>query len=358
MHNVDNVEITVVAGSGGDGAITFRREKFVPFGGPDGGDGGKGGDVYSIADGSMTDLGIFRRKTLFKAEDGGCGRKQKMHGRDGEDLIIRVPVGTVITAVADDGKETVIADLKRRDQKALIARGGKGGKGNVHFATSTNQAPRKATKGKSGERYRLILDLKIIADIGIVGYPSVGKSTLLGAISRANPEVAAYPFTTREPVLGVVTVGDDSFIAAEIPGLIEGAHKGKGLGHKFLRHAERTSGFLFLLDGTSADLSADLTNLRKELTLYSASFSQKPRLIAVNKIDLPEVSSRFHEIETSLRPFHEKVYFVSAVEKKGIAELILALNSMVKHAVAQIQEPETPPVMFHPKPKIKRETEE
>jgi len=358
VHNVDNVEIKVTAGNGGDGAITFRREKFVPFGGPDGGDGGNGGDVYIIADGSMTDLGLFRRKTSFKAEAGGRGRKQKMHGKDGGDLIIGVPAGTVITSVGDDGSKTIIADLKKREQKALVAKGGKGGKGNVHFATSTNQAPKKATNGKSGEQRHLILDLKIIADIGIIGHPSVGKSTLLGAISRATPEVAAYPFTTREPVLGVVVTDDDSFIVAEIPGLIEGAHEGKGLGHKFLRHAERTSGFLFLLDGTSPDLCADLKNLRKELTLYNASFSQKPRLIAVNKIDLPEVSSRIPEIKTSLRPFHEKIYFVSAVTKKGVAELVSALADMVRQTVAEMIEPETPPVVFHPRPKRRNEAEE
>jgi len=358
MNIVDNVEITIKAGDGGNGAITFRREIFVPFGGPDGGDGGKGGNVYIRTDENLTDLGLFKRKTLFKAEAGGHGRRQKMHGKNGEDLVIHVPPGTIITFIEDDGRKTVIADLKQRGQKVLAAAGGKGGKGNVHFATSTNQAPKKATPGKPGEMKRLLLDLKIIADVGIIGYPSAGKSTLLRAISRANPEVAPYPFTTREPVLGVVNVGHDTFLIAEIPGLIEGAHKGRGLGHKFLRHAERTGGFLFLLDGTSPDVATDLRNLNNELVQYKSSFGQKQRIIAVNKIDIPEVFEKIPRIRKSLEVLSDTVFFVSAQTGTGISELIPALQNLARQASDETAAIEPPPVIFRPKPKYSKNSDE
>ncbi|GAG33464.1 unnamed protein product, partial [marine sediment metagenome] len=246
----DRAEIIVKAGDGGAGVVSFRREKFVPFGGPDGGDGGDGGDVIIMADSSITDLRAFRRKRVYRARHGQDGKGKKKHGKKGENLILTVPVGTVVLNKTQIGGDPFIADLEEAGQQLVVAGGGKGGLGNTHFASSTNQAPRIAQKGEAREEDSIILELRLIADIGIIGYPNVGKSTLLAVASAARPKIASYPFTTLEPVLGVAEVGQQSFVLAEIPGIIDGAHFGRGLGHEFLRHIMRTKLLIHLLDGS------------------------------------------------------------------------------------------------------------
>ena len=350
---MDKVEIILKAGDGGNGIVNFRREKFVPFGGPDGGDGGDGGSVYISANRSITTLSLFRHKRRFKAMSGGNGGRQKKHGRNGDDLTIMVPLGTMVLLKEDD-QEVLLADLSEQGQRVLLAKGGKGGLGNVHFATSTNQAPRTATSGQRGEERTLILDLKLIAHVGIIGYPNVGKSTFLAAVSGAKPKVADYPFTTREPVLGSVEVGMMTFVLAEIPGLIDGAHLGKGLGHDFLRHAERTKLLLHLLDGSSPSPINDMNNLNTELALYKQSLAQKPQLVVVNKIDLPQVQARLTELRQLFQSSGVVVFFISAVTKEGVPELLSATSEMVEKINKEKTMIETPGVVFRPKPKMKR----
>jgi len=350
---VDKVEIIVGGGNGGDGVVSFRREKFVPFGGPDGGDGGTGGSVYIAADRSITTLRQFRRKKRFKAAPGKRGGRQKRHGAKGDDLLIVVPLGTVIFRKEDE-QEVLLADLSQQGQKVLVAKGGNGGLGNVHFATARNQAPRVATKGELREEFCLTLDLKLIADVGIIGYPNVGKSTLLAAVSKAKPKIADYPFTTREPVLGVVEVGIKTFVIAEIPGIIDDAHLGKGLGHDFLRHAERTKVLLHLLDGSSPTLIDDMNNLNRELNLFKPSLAQKPQLVAVNKIDLPQVQARLPDVKQLFSSLGVVVFFVSAVAKLGVPELLSAVVEVMDRASKEQTESEMPIVVFRPKPRIKR----
>ena len=350
---MDKVEIIVRAGDGGNGMASFRREKFVPLGGPDGGDGGTGGNVYIGADRGVANLNLFRHKRRFKAISGGSGGKQKKHGRNGDDLTIRVPLGTMVFLKEGD-QEVLLADLSEQGQVALVARGGRGGLGNVHFATSTNQAPRTATKGGRGEERTLILDLKLIADVGIIGYPNVGKSTLLAAVSKAKPKVADYPFTTCEPILGLVEVGMKSFVLGEIPGLIDGAHLGKGLGHEFLRHAERTKLLLHLVDGSSSNPVSDMDNLNAELALYKQSLAQTPQRVAVNKTDLPQIQARLPEIKQTFKSLGVTVFFISAVTKQGVPELMSAVAEMVERFNKERAMTETPAVIFRPKPKAKR----
>ena len=350
---MDKVEIIAGGGNGGDGVVGFRREKFVPFGGPDGGDGGAGGNIYIAADRSVTTLRQFRRKKHFKAVSGRSGSKQKRHGAKGDDLLIVVPLGTMIF-LKEEEQEVLLADLSQQGQKVLVAKGGTGGLGNVHFATARNQAPRVATKGEPGEELCLILDLKLIADVGIIGYPNVGKSTLLAAVSKAKPKIADYPFTTREPALGVVEMGMKTFVVAEIPGLIDDAHLGRGLGHDFLRHAERTKVLLHLLDGSSPTLIDDMNNLNRELTLFKPSLAQKPQLVAVNKIDLPQVQSRLPDVKQLFSSLGVVVFFVSAVTKRGVPELLSAIVEVMDRASREQAESEMPVVVFRPKPRIKR----
>ena len=350
---VNKVEIIVKSGDGGDGIASFRHEKFVPFGGPDGGDGGDGGNVYISADRSVTSLECFRRKQQFKAVSGKSGGKQERHGSKGDDLIIIVPLGTVIF-LREDEQEVLLADLSQQGQKVLVAKGGKGGLGNVHFATATNQAPRIATKGEPGEERCLVLDLKLIADVGIIGYPNVGKSTFLATMSRAKPKIADYPFTTREPVLGVVEVKMRTFVLAEIPGLVQGAHLGKGLGHDFLRHVQRTKMLLHLLDGGSLTIIDDMNNLNTELALYKPSLARKPQLVAVNKVDLPQVQARLPEIRQLFNSLGVEVFFISAVTKQGVPELVSAVAEMVVRVSKEEAVSEMPSVVFRPKPKVRR----
>jgi GTP-binding protein len=354
VDNVDKVEILIKAGNGGGGAVSFRHEKYVPFGGPDGGDGGNGGSIYLRVDSSINNLSMFRHKRVFKAESGNNGAGQKKFGKKGNDLEIKVPPGTVVYKV-ESGGNVFLADLKEEEHKVLIARGGKGGLGNVHFASSTNQAPRKATSGGVGEEVHVILDLRLIADVGIIGYPSVGKSTLLAAVSAAKPKIADYPFTTLEPIFGRVQIGNKTFTLVEIPGLIEGAHLGKGLGHDFLRHAERTRVLLHLLDGNSANLIDDVDKLNNELALYKPVLAQKPQIVAVNKIDLPEVQARLLQIKDSFKSRGVKVYFISGVTGQGIPELMSAIVEMLESTGEGELEGATPMMVFRPKPIDRRD---
>lgn len=328
----DRIEITVTAGDGGDGVVSFRHEKFVPFGGPDGGDGGDGGDVIIAADDSVTSFRPFQGRRRFKAGRGGNGRGQDKHGRNGESLTLAVPVGTVVSHKSQIGGDSLIADLDKLGQSIVVAKGGKGGRGNARFATSTNQAPRTAEPGGEGEEKDIILELKLIADVGVIGYPNVGKSTLLAAVSAAKPRIAGYPFTTLEPVLGMVEVGKASFVLAEIPGLIEGAHLGKGLGHDFLRHIVRTRVLIHLLDGGSPSPAEDMAQVNAELSLFDSALAQKPQLVAVNKLDLPQVKARQADIEESFSAVGTPVYFVSAVSGQGIPQLMEAAAGLLQSA--------------------------
>jgi len=330
---VDQAKIYVKAGDGGRGCVSFRREKYVPRGGPDGGDGGDGGDVILLADPQVHTLYDFHHQVHFRAENGRPGMGKKMRGRDGEDLILRVPVGTVVKD-AETGE--ILGDLVKPGQTLIVARGGKGGRGNAHFATPVRQAPRFAEPGTPGEGRWLILELKLIADVGLVGFPNAGKSTLLSRITAARPKIADYPFTTLEPNLGVVKMEEgDTFIVADIPGLIEGAHRGVGLGHEFLRHIERTRVLLYLLDISKGEETIkDYEILKKELLLYNPELLKKEYLIALNKIDLLSPEEREEKIRAQKELFPEedraKIYPISAVTGEGIRPLLFALYEIVK----------------------------
>ena len=328
----DRIEITVKAGDGGGGAVSFRHEKFVPFGGPDGGDGGDGGDVVITADDSVTDFRVFQGRRRFKAGRGGNGQGQDKHGKNGQSFTLAVPVGTVVGHKSQIGGDSLIADLDKPEESVVVAKGGKGGKGNARFATSINQAPRTAETGGEGEEKDIILELKLIADVGVIGYPNVGKSTLLAAVSAAKPRIAGYPFTTLEPVLGMVEVGTKSFVLAEIPGLIEGAHLGKGLGHDFLRHIVRTRVLIHLLDGGSPSPAEDMAQVNTELSLFDSALASKPQLVAVNKLDLPKVRARQAEIKESFGAIGTPVFFVSAVSGEGIPQLMEAAVKLLQSA--------------------------
>ena len=348
----DVVEIYVKAGDGGDGVVSFRREKFVPFGGPDGGDGGKGGSVFIIADGSMSTLRWFHRRRHFKAADGARGGGRRMHGKNGEEVVIRVPVGTVISLKEEGGETVLLADLDEEGKRVMVAHGGRGGLGNARFATPTRQAPRMALKGERGEEATLILELKVIADVGIIGYPNVGKSTLLSSASAARPKIAAYPFTTREPALGMVDVGNRSFVLAEIPGLIQGAHRGLGLGHEFLRHAERARVLIHLLDGTSNSPLKDMKDVDEELSLFNPLLAEKAQIVAVNKIDLPEVEARIQHLKREFVSIGKPLFFISAATGRGVAQLMAAALEMLDRLRAE--QPKEEVAVFRPEPKDER----
>src|SRR5205823_1569831 len=283
----DHTKIFVKAGDGGNGSRHFRREKFAPLGGPDGGDGGRGGSVYLEATTNLNTLIDYRYRQHFKAGAGGPGLRQKMHGAKGEDIILSVPCGTIIR---DADTNELIADLVDEGQRVMVARGGRGGLGNVHFATSTHQAPQEAQKGEPGDERWIQLELKLIADVGLVGLPNAGKSTLLSVISHAKPKIADYPFTTLEPQLGVVQREDVDFVVADIPGLIEGAHTGAGLGHEFLRHVERTRLLVHLVDGSgqAGDPLQAYRQIRSELSAYAERLASVPEIVVVTKQDLPD----------------------------------------------------------------------
>jgi GTP-binding protein len=310
---VDKVKIRVKAGDGGNGCISFRREKYVPRGGPDGGDGGKGGDVIFYGDRNLWTLIDFKYKRFFKAEDGEDGKGKNMKGKDGKDLLIPCPLGTCIY---DADKNIMIGEILEEGEKIVVARGGKGGRGNKAFATSTNRAPRIREEGEKGEEKNLILELKVLADIGIVGFPNSGKSTLLKALTGANPEIAPYPFTTLTPNLGVIETKNFKRITiCDIPGIIEEAHKGKGLGLSFLRHIERCKFLIFLIDITSPSPLKDYETLIYEIREYNPSILNKERIVVFNKIDLIE------KIPENLINFKEKKFFISALKGINIKEL-------------------------------------
>ncbi len=348
----DRTEIVVRAGNGGNGVVSFRREKFVPFGGPDGGDGGDGGSVVIMADSSATSLRIFKRKRLYRASDGKDGKGKRKHGRKGEDLVLEVPAGTVVLYETQISDDALIADLEELGQRAVVARGGKGGLGNIHFASSTNQAPQIAQKGEAGEEHSIILELRLIADVGIIGYPNVGKSTLLAAASAARPKIASYPFTTREPVLGVAEVGQRSFVLAEIPGLIDGAHFGRGLGHDFLRHIVRTKILIHLIDGSSASPVEDMIRVNAELSLFDSALAQKPQLVVVNKIDLPLVQARLDEIKDAFSSAGTTALFVSAATGDGVSEVMAETMKLLQSVAAEEGTGKKIPLkVFRPHPK-------
>ncbi len=348
----DRIEIRVKAGKGGDGAVSFRREKFVPFGGPDGGDGGDGQDVILVTDPNVTSLARFRYMSLYQADNGRDGRGRKQHGKKGADLVLRVPLGTLVwDGVLADNK-VLITDLSQLDQDTKIARGGNGGWGNTHFVSSTNQAPRLAQKGEAGEERSIILEIRLIADAGIIGYPNVGKSSLLTAASAAKPKIASYPFTTLEPILGVVMVGLKSLALAEIPGLIEGAHLGRGLGHDFLRHAMRTKILIHLIDGTSVSPVEDVVRVNTELGLFEPELAQKPQTVAVNKIDLPAVQARLGEMKQAFYQAGMSVFFVSAVTGEGVGELMEQTMKMLIQVETRVAVGTgTPQKVFRPRPR-------
>lgn len=316
---IDEAVILVEGGKGGDGCVSFRREKFVPFGGPNGGDGGKGGDVILEADPHLSTLIDYRYRRVYRAEKGEHGQGKDKHGRDGEDLVLKVPVGTL---VYDADTSELLGDLATPYQRIVVARGGKGGRGNARFATPTNQAPRIAEKGEEGEKRRIRLELHLLADVGIIGLPNVGKSTLLTKVSSARPKIADYPFTTLHPVLGTVYVGEfQSFVMADIPGLIEGSHKGAGLGITFLRHIERCRLFVHLLDGTRDDLLRDYDTVLKELSAYNEELLKRPQIVAINKIDLL-TAQEIKEKPKVLKKRGMEPLLISALEGKGVKELI------------------------------------
>jgi GTP-binding protein len=323
---LDHVKIYVKAGDGGDGAIHFRREKYIPRGGPDGGDGGRGGSVYLRASASVRSLLEYRHRHHFRAGNGEHGKRQKMHGARGKDLELSVPCGTLVRD-AESGE--LLADLVNDGQRVMVARGGRGGLGNVHFATPTHQTPREAQNGEPGEERWLILELRLIADVGLVGYPNAGKSTLLAAVTAAHPKIADYPFTTLTPNLGVVYVGEpdygdgDRFVLADIPGLIEGAARGAGLGHEFLRHIQRTRLLIHLLDGgAERDPWENFLAINRELTCYDQQLAQRPQIVVLNKMDLPEAQQRWPELKARVEQAGYPVFAISAMARQGTAELM------------------------------------
>ncbi len=317
---IDYAEIEIASGKGGDGAVTFRREKYVPKGGPSGGNGGKGGDIIFQAHHNFSTLLDFRYRKHYKAGKGDNGASALKDGKNGEDIVIQVPVGTVIK---DPETGKVLFDLDTDEKKIVIAKGGKGGKGNSNFATPTNQTPRFAEPGKAGEEKKIILELKLIADIGLVGFPNAGKSTLISTISSAKPKIADYPFTTLEPNLGIVRYKDyQSFTVADIPGIIEGAHEGKGLGHKFLRHIERTKIILFLIDVTSENYQRDYNILLNELKSYSPKLAEKKKIVSLSKIDLVDADQLKKISKKKIRNSDSPLLLFSSATKQGIPELL------------------------------------
>jgi GTP-binding protein len=321
MAFIDEAKFFVKAGDGGNGCVSFRREKFVPKGGPDGGDGGDGGSVYIEASGRLSSLLDFKYRSHFKADSGSHGMGKQKYGRKGKDFTLLVPCGSLVKD-ADTGK--VLADLVDEGDSFLAARGGKGGKGNVHFANAQNRAPRQATKGTPGEEHWLRIELKLLADIGLIGLPNAGKSTLLSRLSAANPKVADYPFTTLEPQLGVMNLPNyGSCIIADIPGLIEGAHEGAGLGHKFLRHIERTRILLHIIDGSTPDEQpiSDFEVLENELKNYNEELIGRHRMVVINKMDIFEDEGRAEELIKMFAAKGIEVNIISALTGKGLAEL-------------------------------------
>lgn len=339
---VDEAEIFVRSGKGGDGMVHFHREKYVARGGPDGGDGGRGGDVYLEVASSLNTLSHFREKRRFLANEGGRGGPNNMSGRAAKDLVIKVPPGTLVYNAAS-GK--LIGDLVEHGQRLLVAKGGRGGRGNQHYATASRQVPRIAEKGEPAQEQYLRLELKLIADVGIVGLPNAGKSSLLAAVSNARPKIADYPFTTLEPNLGVAELDPDhTLVLADIPGLIEGAHRGVGLGDSFLRHIQRTRVLIHVLDGTSEDPMADLAQINSELALFDAKLVDKPMLVAFNKMDMPEAQQRWPVIKKKLEARGFEVLAISALAKTDLRPMLWRVYELLKTAPEPQVTPQEIPV--------------
>ena len=352
---VDTAKVTVQAGTGGDGAVSFRRELYIDKGGPDGGDGGKGGNVIFEASENINTLLDFRYKPELKAEHGERGSKQKKHGKNGDDKIVKVPMGTLVKR---DG--VVIADLIANGQQVIIAHGGDGGFGNAHFKSSVRQTPRIAEKGETGEFFEADLELKLLADVGLVGMPNAGKSTFLSVVSNARPEIADYAFTTLSPNLGVADIDDGSLLIADIPGLIEGASEGKGLGDQFLRHVERTAVLLHLIDSYSNDIAADYQTIRKELDDYSPELTDRPEVVALTKVDGldDDIIAMQTEALQAVVPKGTPVFAISSPSRRNITELLRQLKQKVEKARAEalpeeIDEDEIPTISLSDEAKEK-----
>ncbi len=336
MKFIDEARIFVKGGDGGHGCVSFRREKYVPRGGPNGGDGGRGGNVVFRSDSGLFTLLDFKYRRHFDGGRGEHGRGKDQYGHAGDDVVIRVPVGTAVT---EEETGRVIASFEKPDEEVVIAQGGRGGRGNMHFATSTKQAPRDAEDGTPGEARWVILELKLLADVGLIGFPNAGKSTLLASVSAAKPKIADYPFTTKTPVLGVVSFKDKSFTVADLPGLIEGASEGVGLGIRFLKHIEKTRVFLHLIDlsdPTHPDAKAAYKAIRKELETYSEDFLEKPEMIVFTKTDLPDVKDKLKDARKAFQKMKKKIFTISAATHEGISELITEVAKLALDKTARI----------------------
>ena len=326
--------------------VHFRREKFVPQGGPDGGDGGKGGDVVFEVKSTLNTLSSYRQNQKFRAEDGIKGGPSQMSGRYGNDLVLYVPPGTVLFDAETGG---LIGDLTEPGQRLVVCKGGRGGRGNQHFATSRNQVPRTAEKGAPAEEKRVKLELKLIADIGLIGVPNAGKSTLLSVLTNARPKIAAYPFTTLEPNLGVANIDDDTTVVlADIPGLIEGASQGAGLGHDFLRHIQRTRVLIHLLDGMSEDPIADYSQINSELSLFDPNLGRKPQIVALNKIDQPEVQAKLADIQKKFKKYKVELMTISALARTNTRDLLVNAYQKLEET-PPLEELELPLPVYKPK---------
>jgi len=336
MKFIDEVKIRVIAGDGGRGCVSFRREKFVPRGGPNGGNGGKGGNVIALPDPQLTTLLDLRYQKQYRAGRGEHGLGKDQHGRTGEDRVIKVPVGTIIR---DASTGELIGDLKEANQHVIVAAGGRGGKGNAHFVSSTNRSPRFAQPGEPGEDKELEIELRLLADVGIIGLPNAGKSTLIAAISAVRPKIADYPFTTLVPNLGVVGYGEGkSFVVADIPGLIEGAHQGHGLGHKFLRHVTRTSLLIHLLDASNIDEEDPLARwktVNRELELFDPELGQKPQVVVANKIDLPAAKNNAKLLAQKLPKSYQPLLSISAATTEGVRALVQYVGTKLEETKQQ-----------------------
>ncbi|BBB89739.1 MAG TPA: GTPase ObgE [Methylomusa anaerophila] len=336
---IDRAKITVKAGTGGNGMSSFRREKYVPKGGPSGGDGGRGGNIIIVGDDSLNTLVDFRYKRLFKSDNGANGQTSNMHGRSGDDLYIKVPPGTVIK---EEASGQILGDIVNPGQEFIVARGGRGGRGNARFVSSTHRAPTFAELGEPGEERTLLLEMKLLADVGLIGYPSVGKSSILAKVSAAKPEIAAYHFTTLTPVLGVVSMGEgQNFVLADIPGLIEGAHTGVGLGHDFLRHIERTKVLIHVIDASGIegrDPIDDYHKINKELKLYNERLAKRPQIIAANKMDLPEARNNYPQIADYMKELGHEIYPISAATGSGLPQLMQRAAQLLSEYVEEPEE--------------------
>ncbi|MEQ9038932.1 MAG: GTPase ObgE [Silicimonas sp.] len=325
MKFLDLAKVTIRSGSGGAGCVSFRREKFIEYGGPDGGDGGRGGDVWVEAVDGLNTLIDFRYQQHFFAKNGQHGMGRQRTGKDGDSVTLRVPVGTEIL---DEDEETVLADLTMVGERVLLAKGGNGGFGNLHFKTSTNQAPRRANPGQEGVEREIWLRLKLIADVGLLGLPNAGKSTFLAATSNARPKIADYPFTTLHPNLGIVGVDEVEFVVADIPGLIEGAHEGRGLGDRFLGHVERCAVLLHLVDGTSEDVAGDWQTIIDELEAYGGELAEKPRITVLNKVDALDEEERAEQ-KAALEEAAGEVMLMSGASHEGVTDVLRACRRMI-----------------------------